>query len=66
MGVGLFDDDCPPHINFAAFNNIKSKKEYYIMPHKPHNLGDEWHQYYGNWLRKMFGESSPLVIYKTK
>jgi cephalosporin-C deacetylase-like acetyl esterase len=55
MGVGLFDDDCPPRINFGAYNNIPSKKEYHILPNKGHNLGDEWHQYYTDWLRKKFG-----------
>nr|WP_223233362.1 acetylxylan esterase [Chitinophaga sp. CF418] len=55
MGVGLFDDDCPPRIGFAAFGNIRAEKEYHILPEKAHPLGKEWHQYYRNWLRKKFG-----------
>lgn len=54
MGVGLFDDDCPPHINFASYNRIQSKKEYYILPNSSHLLGNEWRQYSNSWLRKMF------------
>lgn len=54
MGVGFFDDDTPPHINFAAYNNIKSQKQYYVLPHKGHSLGSEWSNYLYGWLRSMF------------
>lgn len=55
LGVGLFDDDCPPHINFVAYNNIKSNKEYFICPSNGHFLGRNWENYRDSWIRKMFG-----------
>lgn len=54
MGIGLFDDDCPPHIDFATYNNIKAPKECYILPNRGHILGSDWYKYSGNWLRKKF------------
>ncbi|TRX03698.1 acetylxylan esterase [Flavobacterium gawalongense] len=54
MGVGLFDDDCPPYINFASFNNIKTEKEYFMLPSNGHSLGKEWRAYSESWLRKKF------------
>ena len=32
MGVGLQDPTCPPHTNFAGYNNLNSQKEYVIYP----------------------------------
>ncbi len=42
MGVGLQDNICPPAINFAAYNNIKSaEKIYVIYPAAGHSLPEE-------------------------
>lgn len=38
MSVGLKDTTCPPHINFAAYNQLKSKKEYLVFPENGHSL----------------------------
>jgi cephalosporin-C deacetylase len=38
MGVGLVDDICPPHINFAAYNQVKSEKYYVVYPEAGHGL----------------------------
>jgi cephalosporin-C deacetylase-like acetyl esterase len=40
MSVGLFDDVCPPHINFATYNNLFSVKEksYTLYPNSAHSL----------------------------
>lgn len=32
MGVGLQDPTCPPHTNFAGYNNLTGLKEYVIYP----------------------------------
>ena len=32
MGVGLQDPTCPPHTNFAGYNNLSTDKEYVIYP----------------------------------
>lgn len=37
--TALFDDDCPPHMGFAAFNRIKSPKTFKIYPDDSH-LGE--------------------------
>jgi cephalosporin-C deacetylase-like acetyl esterase len=39
FGTALFDDDCPPHIGFAAYNLIKAPKQYRIYPDDSH-LGE--------------------------
>lgn len=34
--TSLFDDDCPPHMGFAAYNRIKSVKQFMIYPNDSH------------------------------
>ncbi|MBQ6819759.1 MAG: acetylxylan esterase [Clostridium sp.] len=36
MGTGLMDNICPPSTQFAAYNNIKSKKQHIIFPDYTH------------------------------
>jgi cephalosporin-C deacetylase len=39
--TGLFDDDCPPHVGFAAYNRIKSTKQFKIFTDASHlELGE--------------------------
>lgn len=52
MGTGLFDDDCPPRIGFAVFNNIQSSKNYRVYPHRGHMLWNEWERDSTTWLRQ--------------
>jgi cephalosporin-C deacetylase-like acetyl esterase len=54
MGTGLFDDDCPPHIQFAAFNRITARKFVRLYPERGHDLGPSWQQDSTAWLRKQF------------
>jgi cephalosporin-C deacetylase-like acetyl esterase len=54
MGTGLFDDDSPPHIGFAAFNRITARKSVRIYPDRGHDLGPQWQQDSRTWLRKQF------------
>jgi cephalosporin-C deacetylase len=42
MGFGLQDGVCPPHTNFAGYNQITSPKEYYCYPQAGHWTGFEW------------------------
>ncbi len=37
--TALFDDDCPLHIGFSVYNNIRTDKEYYVYPNDSH-LGE--------------------------
>jgi len=34
--TALFDDDCPPHMGFAAYNRIKAPKHFKIYPDDSH------------------------------
>ena len=55
MQVGLIDDVCPPHINFAAYNNLKVRKEYVVYPESGHGLPSEAEAYKRKWLRIQLG-----------
>lgn len=52
MGVGLVDDVCPPHINFAAYNNVNSEKSYIVYPSAGHRLPDDFYVQKMAWIRK--------------
>ena len=36
MYAGLQDPTCPPHINFAAYNNVNAPKQYMLYPYGGH------------------------------
>ena len=55
MGVGLIDDVCPPHINFAAYNQVTSEKKYIVYPRSGHGLPEAFYQAKMDWIRKRFG-----------
>ncbi len=56
MGVGLYDDVCPPAINFAAYNNLSSvDKQYVLYPKSGHALPSEQYDLKMNWIRERFG-----------
>lgn len=38
MAFGLQDGTCPPHTNFAAFNQVKSEKQWYCVPTCSHAM----------------------------
>lgn len=42
MGIGLQDETCPPHTNFAGYNQIKAEKKYYVYPNQKHSVDDSW------------------------
>lgn len=42
MGVGLQDEVCPPHTNFAGYNRISSEKKYFIYPLNGHSTPASW------------------------
>ena len=53
MASGLFDETCPPAINFAAYNNIRSKrKEFHLMPDTGHAVTAEYWQLFFDWTRQ--------------
>lgn len=54
MAVGLEDEVCPPHINFASYNQINAPKEYIVYPFSGHGLPQEYHKLKYNWLKKQW------------
>jgi len=44
MGVGVQDDVCPPHIKFAAYNQVKSEKRQMSFPEHGHSVGGVFHE----------------------
>ncbi len=55
MGVGLKDDVCPPHINFAAYNQVTSPKRYIIYPGAGHGLPRDFDRAKMSFIRQHFG-----------
>ncbi len=43
MGIGVQDDVCPPHINFAAYNQVQSEKQWMAFPDFGHDVGKAYH-----------------------
>lgn len=42
MSVGIQDNVCPPHINFAAYNQVRTEKKWLAYPHSGHELPLEY------------------------
>ena len=56
MGVGLFDETCPPAINFSAYNNLETQdKEYHLYPQSGHSLPESHYGVKMKWLYERFG-----------
>lgn len=41
MAFGLQDNICPPHTNFAGYNNITSQKDWIVYPYRAHDVWKE-------------------------
>ncbi|MBL7904667.1 MAG: acetylxylan esterase [Bacteroidales bacterium] len=52
MAVGLMDETCPPRINFAAYNKLKSEKKYTVHPTMGHGLTNEARELKYQFLRE--------------
>jgi len=52
MLCGLMDDVCPPHINFAAYNNLKCPKAFVAYPYSGHSLPSENYTARMAWVRQ--------------
>ncbi|MTI29587.1 acetylxylan esterase [Xanthovirga aplysinae] len=53
-GTALFDDDCPPHLGFAAYNTISSSKQYKIYAEDSHLGESNYNQDFMNFFKKQF------------
>ena len=43
MGIGMQDEVCPPHINFAAYNQVRSEKSWMAFPLCGHSAGKKFY-----------------------
>ncbi len=59
MAIGLMDQTCPPHINFAAYNQVRGQKEYIVYPGAGHGLPGEYRQVMMNYIRTRFHLDNP-------
>ena len=44
MGMGVQDNVCPPHTNFAAFNQVQSEKKWMACPDYGHSASKTYHE----------------------
>jgi cephalosporin-C deacetylase-like acetyl esterase len=54
MSIGLMDPVCPPHINFAAYNQLNVPKAYIVYPYAGHGLPGEYYGAMMDYIRKQF------------
>jgi cephalosporin-C deacetylase len=54
MSIGLMDKTCPPHINFAAYNQLKVPRDYIVYPYSGHGLPGENYRAMMDYIRKQF------------
>ena len=52
--TALFDDDCHPHVGFAAYNDIVSDKRYHIYPDDSHLGESDYFSYFMQWFDSVF------------
>jgi len=55
MAAGLQDEVCPNHTNFAAYNQIKSEKQYVIYHDQGHGTPSEWYDLHMDFYRERLG-----------
>lgn len=62
MGVGLQDPTCPPHTNFAGYNNLNVEREFVIYPLAGHTVD------YSDWnpRRERFFKNNMKTNHSTK
>ena len=54
MTIGLKDKTCPPHINFAAYNQLSVPREYFVFPEAGHSMPGAYEKVKYNYIRKQF------------
>lgn len=55
MAVGLQDEVCPPHTNFASYNLIKGEKQYRIYHDEGHSVPNSWYQLRSDFFNEKIG-----------
>jgi cephalosporin-C deacetylase-like acetyl esterase len=52
MGIGVQDNVCPPHINFAAYNQVKPEKRWMAFPEFAHSVGKAYNDAARDFIRE--------------
>lgn len=55
MAAGLQDDVCPPHTNFASYNQITAEKKYFVFPDQGHSVPDDWYRIRMDFFKEKLG-----------
>ncbi len=55
MSIGLVDKTCPPHINFAAYNQLIVPKQYIVYPNAGHGLPGVYYNTMMDYISEQFG-----------
>ena len=55
MGIGVQDEVCPPHINFAAFNNVKGAKRWIAYADIGHGTGPDFEEKKRAFFKEVWG-----------
>jgi cephalosporin-C deacetylase-like acetyl esterase len=55
MGIGMQDEVCPPHINFAAYNNVPAPKQWIAYADEGHNVGSDFYEKRLAFFKKQLG-----------
>lgn len=62
MASGLQDPVCPPHTNFAPYNNIKvGDKQYIVYPSSKHETPSSWYDTYMQFFRKHLKNTTSVI-----
>ena len=59
MGIGVQDNVCPPHTNFAGYNQVKSEKNWIAFPEFGHSVGREYHENMMDFFREKLNVAKP-------
>jgi len=59
MGFGLQDPVCPPHTNFAGYNNVRTEKTWNVYPLCGHGIWQvsEWAEERNRWFKTFESEN---------
>ncbi len=57
LGIGLLDNLVPPNNAYVVYNNMVNSKKKHIIVFKDlaHEIGQEYFNYDGRWVRDSFG-----------
>ena len=65
--MGLQDPVCPPHTNFAPYNNFKSEeKQYVVNPECKHETPADWYNTYMEFFKKHLKETTGITSVETE